>query len=233
MSIFEKRTKAPAKESPCVQSDPPSETKKSTEKVIYIPKMQDGFPLAYQYNDINLYITEGEEPNFSEIEPGMPVKLVQEPANTYDKKAVYAEANGIKIGYLYKGVSQNMTNDFINGGFPIISYVSSVDDNEHGIKLFMAYYKNKRRHGTPKVFKLTGNANDEMQSNILFSANGDEVSVRYDYDKEKYLVSNELELGYLPKSANDSVNGSSEGYIEEISENDNGKYIVKVTLFID
>lgn len=226
-------------------------TLEDPKKEIVVPTSLGGIPLAYHYDSVKLYTVPGQEPDFASLEPGMSVKFVIEPQNNYDPNAIYAESGGIKLGYLYRGKLQDMTNDFIRQGNPITSHITLINDDEGKIEVFMGFYRNQETSVTyelsldinkiigdaPKKrrtnsYKLTGNTNEEMQENIGCCSEDDEVEIEYDYDKDKYLVTNiGDEIGYLPKSADGLVDDLSEGTIEEISTNDSGKYVVRVKIY--
>lgn len=213
----------------------------STAKVepLGIPSERNGEPLAYQYDDVKLYIVPGQEPDFDSLTLGASVSFVQEPTNAYDSDAIYAEANGEKIGYLRKGKLQEMTNDFIRQGRPIMSYVASIDADDEKIELLICYYKENRENRSSlknsKKVKLSGNTNAEMQENIWLCSEGDGAAIDYDYDKERYLVDCGGPIGFLPEAAGNLIDEESaeEGYeiiVSEITENDNGKYVVYVDI---
>lgn len=108
---------------------------------IYVPSEKDGHPLAYHYSNIRVAIIRGNEPDFRFLQAGMPVQLLHDPDNKYDNNAVMLIANGIRIGYLYKGKIQNMVNDFLRYGWPIISHIESIDRENRVIEIFLGFYR--------------------------------------------------------------------------------------------
>jgi hypothetical protein len=108
-----------------------------------IPSFVDGKPLVYHYDEIKIAILKGQEPDLTLINPGDDVRLVQEPENNYDNKAIAVYSNNIKLGYIYRGNLQEMINDFINRIDPVFSCVSTINDAEKFVYILLAFY----RHG--------------------------------------------------------------------------------------
>jgi len=110
---------------------------------VKVPAEINGFPMAYRYNGVDVCILRGKEPNFALLELGMKVDFVPEPENTYDSNAVIVKVGGIEVGYLYKGVMQDMVNNFILWGWPIFACIVEIKPGEKAMKMFMAFYKEK------------------------------------------------------------------------------------------
>ncbi len=202
-----------------------------------IPSELDGLPLAYKYFDVNICVISGQEPDYNSIidrlsaEP-MVTSLEIEADNQYDNKAVKVVFNDSKLGYLYRGKIKDMAYDYIKANRPVFSCVSAIDPENHKMKMFIGFYKEKT-YSNSISFKLTANANAEMQNNLELSSEGDELSISYDYEKEKYSFSNIGDIGYAPKSKNellDDINDDCIATIKEIEQNDNGKLTVTVTI---
>lgn len=195
-----------------------------------------GYEIAYKYDDV--YVAYSA--NYSIAEVGKIVSLVPEPNNEYDPNAVAVMLNDVKLGYLPKNRLQKMYHDFINSGKVVrakIAYNNNVDK----ILLSMYYYKpstndfdsliSKNVHH--KSFKLTGNSKSEFQENISLCSVGDEVTFFYDSNANKMLASAGCDIGYISNSQEEYLDSldSYSAYIEDISENDNGKLTVKVIVF--
>ena len=112
------------------------------EKTITVPPQIDGMALAYHYKDVKIAVIRGAEPDFNAISPGDVVTLIQEPTNEYDNNAVAVMANGVKLGYLFRGRLQDMANDFLNSERAIFSCITAIDSNEHVIEIFLGFYQN-------------------------------------------------------------------------------------------
>lgn len=226
-----------------VPNDSPSKVLEENKPIATAPAKVNGFPLAYHYDNVDIFVLPEFELDFTSIPLGSKVELVKEPTNEHDDKAVAVILDGSRIGYLYRGKRQDMANDFIDNNWPIISHIDSIDDEESKIGVFLGFYKNKpsefdklKRSGKQcHSFKLTGNANSEMQDSICVSSVGDEVTFYYEYDKEKFVASSIGDIGYVPASKTSLIEDDKDysAFIEDISENDNGKYVVTVSVFTE
>jgi hypothetical protein len=74
---------------------------------------------------------------------------------------------------------------------------------------------------------LIANSAQDAQENINICEEGDEVSVDYDFEKERYEVSGSDYIGCLPKKLEQYADAAT-FVIEEIGENDSGKQYVVV-----
>lgn len=202
-----------------------------------IPSEIDGIPLAYKYFDVNVCVISGQEPDYNtiierlKVEP-MVTTLEIESDNQYDNKAVKVMFNGSKLGYLYKGTIKDMAYDYIKKERPIFSCLSSIDLDSYKMKMFIGFYYKKSYKNTVS-FKLTSNSNAEMQEALDLSSVGDELDFYYDVEKEKYCFSNISDIGYAPASKNELLEEIEDDYIatiDDITENDNGKLSVTVTI---
>ncbi len=85
------------------------------------------------------------------------------------------------------------------------------------------------------IFKLIKNGNEEMQDNISYCNEGDDVLLEYDYEKDLYLCTSDgVEIGYLPDSAIDKVAGIG-GFgmkINKIKQSDSGKYSISIGIHL-
>ena len=75
-----------------------------------------------------------------------------------------------------------------------------------------------------------------MQDNLFGCSSGDDIDIDQDYDKDKYVVCTSYgdEIGYLPKTAEKWIDECDDNYaafIDDIDEDDNEKYVVKVVIF--
>lgn len=211
----------------------------TTKSETKIPSEIDGMPLAYKYFDVDICVISGQEPDYDAIADKLSngsviLSLEVEPDNQYDAKAVKVMHEGSKLGYLYKGKIKDMAYDYLKSGRPIYSCLSSIDLDTNKMKMFIGFYY-KKTYPNSVSFELTANSNSEMQENLSFSSEGDELSFYYDDDKEKYCFASTDDIGYAPASKNDLLDEISEqddyfATIEEINEDENGKYSVTVTV---
>ena len=200
-----------------------------------LPRTRDGIPIAYEYTDVKICLIRGQEPDLTAIQVGSIIKLQQEPLNQYDNKAVMLKIGTTKIGYMYRGKLQDMANDFLNRHKSIVAYVSKIDTVSNEIFMNIGFYRKPfKRYENSTTFKLTGNTNNDMQEIIQWANDDADVEFYYDYEKEKFCASIfGGDIGYAPKSKNDLLEACEEDYeafIESIEENDNGKYVVSVTV---
>lgn len=89
-----------------------------------------------------------------------------------------------------------------------------------------------QRRGDFKKYTLTGSGSAEMQDNIDFLQIGESVSIDYDYDRGKYLVSAIGDIGYLPAGAEEfyTEHGSVEARVYAVTEKDSGKKSVSIMI---
>lgn len=81
------------------------------------------------------------------------------------------------------------------------------------------------------VVRLIRNGNDDMQANLSYCAEGDEVEFDYDYDKGLCLCTSDgLDIGYLPEKVGFEIDDNAIGKIEKI-DFDGNKYHVSVAIF--
>lgn len=80
----------------------------------------------------NVCIITTEKPDYSKLKLGGKIELVQEPDNVHDSRAVKIVQEGINIGYLYRGETQDEVNSFINFGNMVIGYLTGITpENEY------------------------------------------------------------------------------------------------------
>lgn len=205
--------------------------KTTKEEVLHIPHIYKGESVAYHYDGVNIFIPDDIDIDYDALELGEQVQLIQEPDNAYDDGAVMiCRNNGEKLGYLYRNRLQGMVHDFQDSGYPVAAWITSVDDDKKKIGLFIAFYRNKNFDSSRyKKYRLAKNGNENMQAMILLSHVGQQVSYTYDPFEDQY----ETDVGYFPRSANQYLESEDRAaYICDITENDNGKYVVTVAIDI-
>lgn len=91
-----------------------------------------------------------------------------------------------------------------------------------------------RYNNTPAfVCKLIKNGNAEMQDNIECCNEGDEVIADYDPDADLYVCSHDVgDIGYFPEKYGDQLTGQYHIEITNITENENGKFSVDVSVYM-
>lgn len=191
----------------------------------------------YTYDNVDIYRPDS---SFSEIFPYDIVNIVPEPDNPHDNHAIAVKFNDVTIGYLYRNKLQDMVWDFMGRGDCVYAQVQTVAGPNVSIKLFFCVKRDTLPQKEPFVVRLTANSSAEMQDDIEnLCSTYDSVDFDYDYDKEKYLVYLSdcgANIGYVPKSQSvmmqelEKDHYEFSGYITDISENENGKYIVRVEI---
>ena len=144
------------------------------------------------------------------INYGDDLNFTPEPDNKYDEDALKIMHNDIFIGYVYKGMIQDMIHDFSKKQCPVFAFYSGEENigNKKNYKYTIAFYKNLR-YLESKTFKLTGigtidhNTEEPRKNCFSLLKTGDHVEIDYLHEKEKFLLTyypneyTEYELGYI------------------------------------
>ena len=203
-----------------------------------IPDSIDGYAIEYEYPDVSIVIPDPSVFSRPDFSFGCGVDVVEVPPGSPSSAAI--SIDGDILGYLPKNRLSGMVADWHHAGKPVRASVSRFDPDNQIVTIRLVFFgedrfeKLVRRNPDAKTYKLVSNLNEDMQSNISLCKRGEKCSLYYDYDKEKYLVSSNLDIGYLPASASRLVEEYGEDvdvYIAEIGENDNLKYFVRVYIF--
>lgn len=98
-----------------------------------LPDTVLGKPLAYQYTNEICFIKgqKDTEQNmkYASSHIGNQINFTKEPSNKFDSHAVAIYLNDKKVGYVYKGKNQDMINDWLSKGNPIVAYISRCLDD--------------------------------------------------------------------------------------------------------
>lgn len=199
---------------------------------IRVPQRLNGAPLAYHYDDVavtaydeNVYCAEW-------LDVRAPIAL--QPAPDRGSRAVLLLMSGHPFAYLEGTKLADMAIDWVNRDDPYfvaLRYLSSADQK---ISVFLGFYR-KRVAANSKEYKLVSNKNSDMQAYIACCSEGDECSLCFDFEKDKYLVTSDgFEIGYLPKSAGTLVEDVGEDevsvFISAIDLDDEGRSVVTVSV---
>lgn len=121
--------------------------KKELTRPIDFPEVLDNGQKLYKvYDDIDICIITDKRPNYRKLRIGDRLFFKQEPQNRHDRKAVaiYKEVEGkadsLKVGYLYRGIGQDMTNDFLKRGDTVTAYLTYLKPASDELKMTVAYY---------------------------------------------------------------------------------------------
>ncbi len=119
----------------------------------YFPsELPNGERLYKQYDYIEICIINGEEPDFKTLNIGDKLTFIKQPTNMYDPRAIAIYNKNQKLGYVSRGIGQDMTHDFLDQGNPILAELSAVDKKQKKLKMHIAYYYT-RKQGYNKKFK--------------------------------------------------------------------------------
>lgn len=196
-----------------------------------LPERYFDYPLVYKYNDVKICMIEDFDMSLLKVGYGLTLKC--EPENEYDKNAVAVYCYQVKIGYMFKNKLQDMANDFSKKKNCIpCSYISKIDDNE--VCMNLGFYGKCLMKFENKIdLKLSGTSKKEIQEELFYSCEGNEILFEYDYIKETYAATdNGTIIGYAPKSKN-GIFENPDNYYAEISKldtNENDKYYVIVSV---
>ncbi len=188
---------------------------------------QDGnvWVSKYTYKNVGIYRM---DTSFKELFAYDILDVFKEPDNEYDKRAVVLKFHGNTIGYLYKGGLQKVVNNFLSKGDEVHAQIEEVNGDKIFLRLFCCKKISDLSDVESFSVKLTENQNEEMQEDISIWCNVDDyVSIEWDSDKEKYLVSTYYGvggIGYIPKPKSK--------YIEELEE-EGYEFSVKITKIIE
>ena len=213
---------------PPVQQVPSSKVPQAT--LPKLPKQIGGIPNAYQFQEVDIAMTDKVVNDFLVFRPGDAISFIPEPTNAYDPQAIQLWSNNQLLGYVYRGKIQDMLNDFLKFGEPVHGMIFSVRTEEKKITYSVGFYRPARPKSYGKMLgsgRLTANSGEEAQDNIAACDEGDEVTVSYDYDKERFEVSYIDYIGCLPKKLEQYADTAT-FVIDEIGENDNEKQYVVV-----
>lgn len=198
-----------------------------------IPQHLLGVPISYQYQDVAVAMESVVVKDFSSIHPGDLISFIPEPTNQYDSNAIQLRSNNQLLGYVFRGIIQDMMHDYLKRGDPIHGSVSSVLSNEKEITYNLGFYREPRPKARGKVIgtgRLTASSGEEAQDNIASCEEGEELSVSFDSDKCRYEVSSAGYIGCLPKKLEDYYETAT-FVIDEIGESDSGKTYIVVTAY--
>lgn len=116
-----------------------------------LPDESDGYVLKYSYErDIcfidksNIYLVEGHS--------GHQVEFEKEPDNPHDNNAVKINLNGVTLGYVYRGQTQDMINDWIDRQWPTCAYINRYNIEEGTATYKVGFYMRDKK--SAKEFEI-------------------------------------------------------------------------------
>ena len=166
-----------------------------TRDVDMLPLCQGDLIKVYQYKE-KLCIIRGTDPLPHVIDAvnkgNRQIIFEFEPDNEFDSNAVKVMLEGEKIGYVYRGTTQDMIHDFFEGGFEVAAHINTFSPDNITYKV--AFYKPKERC----------RINTVSYHNKSFSENhyeGEMLEIEYDRFDERYKIVGTDKEYLLPKSA--------------------------------
>lgn len=161
-----------------------------------LPLYQQDFIKVYEYTKPLCTVYEDENP-LPYIQDKANANQRQltfsfEPDNPEDKKAIAVLLDGKKIGYVYRGQTQDMIHDYYEKKFEVCAHICTFTDEEITYKI--GFYKPKDQCRQ----KIVSFKNKKFTENAI---EGDIYSVYYDEVDERYMISIYGEEISIPKSA--------------------------------
>lgn len=182
--------------------------------------MEDYY-LAYEYEEkiaipvINIITGNG----------GKKITFKQEPENEYDRHAVALYLNEEKIGYLYRGRTQDMVNDWVKKGDFFWGYINKIDVENTTATFKIGFYKciddlEMKSFRLTRVTKKVSEYGNSRFENLECCSDGDIVTYETSYETDNYIITDEggNELGELGTKAGEWIN-ENEGSIKLVRIN--------------
>ena len=173
---------------------------------------------------------------------GKAITFKQEPDNEHDKNAVAVYLNDIKVGYLYRGKTQDMVNDWISRDMPFWGYVNKIDTVNNTATIKIGFYRSLNELAMKKfrLTRITKKADEFGSSrcdNVGCCSEGDLVEYTTSFDSDNYIITDECgeELGEVGAKAVEFIDEHEDGIkfmrINNIQETDSGGYKADVEIF--
>ena len=227
MSTESQKSVLPHSTAPQTLANPPQQLKH-----INYSDVRGNFRKTYYYENVRIFSP--DEIDLHQFNLGNVLTLKQEPTNPYDDRAVMLLYNRQKLGYLYRNKLQEMANDYLErDDSMVMARIYDISLEHHTVWIDICFYRiapREKRPGT-KEYRLTGNRNAEMQEALCFLDITDPVTYSWDFEKEKYIAfSRSGDIGYFPASAEPFLEKKAPVEIAEITEDDEGRYGVIVSV---
>ncbi|MBQ7547681.1 MAG: O-antigen ligase family protein [Clostridia bacterium] len=172
----------------------------------YMPEYEGQSVLRYQYEH-DLFLPPDVDAELLRGNGGKYLELRPEPENEYDEKAVAVYLKDAKIGYIYKGQTQDMIHDWLKRKEPINIYLNKFSVENRKATYKIGFYKLLRQYEckTFPITRITKKASDEWSNSRLEALDQTEIGEVLTLDEEEgggYSLINESndEIGSLSKS---------------------------------
>lgn len=201
----------------------------------------DGQFLCYEYEE-NVCLMDD---SFDGIvgNGGKQITFEFEPENEYDSNAVALYVESKKIGYVHRGMIQEMIHSYYKQGRQICGYLNKYSAAENTATYKIGFYK-PAEHFESKQFSLvkTTKKVDEFTTraeNLSYCDEGDVLTIECDsFTDDSYVVYTDgyAEIGELPKAAVNFIEENNHkkiyGILNTLEEDENGKLKAKVTVYL-
>lgn len=209
---------------------------KNIESDVTFLKIEDGYYLRWQYKE-NIAIAQ----NLDKVQlKDCDIDLVPEPDNQYDSNAVALYKGEHKLGYLYKGQTQEMVLSYLDHkNYRIKTVVCLLDQENNKLAVRIAFYRDidsvQLDTLTFSLTKISKKADfvSSRYENVSTMNVGDYVEI-FDNYNGSYTVCDECgnELGELnAKKIEDIFDDIIYAKIADIELTENDAYKVKISIF--
>ncbi len=173
--------------------------------------------LKYCYYDVAVKGTQYQNIDYSKIKANDYISLVDEPSNEYDPDAIKVSYGEICLGYIPKNNLQKMIHDFVgNESKSVTGFIKSISAENNEIIIALGFYVEMSPEELRLIehydTNLTGTTKKDdngvsRQENLANAYEGDEVFLEYNYETEKYLVTDTYgnELGEISKTISEKI----------------------------
>jgi hypothetical protein len=198
----------------------------------------EGTYLAYSYEEglafANTSILTGNG--------GKSITFQQEPENEHDKNAVAVYLNDVKVGYLYRGRTQDMVNDWIRRGMPFWGHVNKIDAANNKATIKIGFYRSldelaMKKFRLTRITKKADEFGSSRCDNVGCCRDGDLVEYTTSFDSDNYIITDESgeELGEVGAKAIEFIDEHEDSIkfmrINNIEDTDSGGYKADIEVF--
>lgn len=171
-----------------------SEDVDGSSEVDYLPLHQGEYFRIYKYRETLCVIKDQEDPLpyirsvITKDYNSRQILFEFEPENEYDDQAVAVTLGGKKIGYVYRGQTQDMIHSYYERSFEVSAHINTFTDEK--ITYNIGFYKPKEKCRINKLpFKRAGLIESHLEGDILEVGYDafDECFKVYDSDHEYKL----------------------------------------------
>ncbi len=208
--------------------------------------------LRYSYYDIVLDETDVLDFDISKIEAKHQLYFDTEPTNKKDPQAIKVLYDDKLIGYvppkqmgyMSDGDLRKMMLSYSDGvKRQVCGMTTYVNEKTREIKIGLGFYDTPNKNNLEILdVKLVGTTSNEnytdRQLNLSFCSVGEKVELEYDYDKERYIVSDIVEIGEIDRRTSEKIRAFEDenldikaGLIEKETD-ENGSKQAKIRILV-